>query len=441
MANRIKEIFKRKKSNPDENIFLEKIESGEKDTRFDFYKADPRLKKLNREKTYSELSRELVDKIENPERVILHNIDPVFLVLFIIAAAFAFIVSLSATNAYADTFYDDKFYFVWQNIKFLLIGAVLIIASVAFAKNLRAYAMFTLIGFGVTILLLVLVLLIGREAGGAKRWLEIAGFSMQPSELAKTALVLLLALYMSIYHDKITDNKNHKNSLVYGLLIPAVFIGIIVGLVYLEKHNSGMIIIAVTGFAVLFLGGTRKKWLIILGVIGVVALVVLMLATGHGVDRIDSWLNSNGEITDDNWQSTQGLYAISSGGLFGLGPGQSRLKYGYVSQPQNDFIFPIICEELGFVGGMAVLLLFFAIFYREMKLAMNANNMFASIAISGLAIKLMFQVLLNICVVTGIIPNTGISLPLFSAGGSAMVFQLLEFGIVLGLSRYCDVKS
>jgi cell division protein FtsW len=127
--------------------------------------------------------------------------------------------------------------------------------------------------------------------------------------------------------------------------------------------------------------------------------------------------------------------------MFGLGFGESRLKYGYVSQPQNDFIFPIICEEFGFFGGIAVVVLFLLIFLRAMKLGLNANNLFASITICGLAVKLMLQVLLNICVVTAIGPNTGISLPLFSAGGTAMLFQLLEFGIILGLSRYSDVRS
>lgn len=434
MLEKLKNMFSKEKS------AVNKASSKEI-KRISIFKQSKDIIKLNREKSYTELSNTLVEQMNNPERAVLHNIDPVFLVLFIVAAAFAFVVSLSATNAYADTFYDDKFYFVWQNIKFLLIGAFLIVAAVAFAKNLRAYAMLTIIGFGVTIVLLLLVLIIGKEAGGAKRWLELGSFSMQPSELAKTALVLALALFMSIFQDRITDKRSAKNSIVYGVVIPLGIVALLCGLVFLEKHNSGMIILAAIGISVMLIGGTRKKWLVLIAVIGVAALVLLMLSTGHGVDRITSWLDSGSEINDDNWQSTQGLYAISSGGLFGLGPGQSRLKYGYVSQPQNDFIFPIICEELGFVGGMAVLLLFFAIFLREMKLGMNANNLFASIAICGLAIKLMFQVLLNICVVTGILPNTGISLPLFSAGGSAMVFQLLEFGIVLGLSRYCDVKS
>jgi cell division protein FtsW len=167
----------------------------------------------------------------------------------------------------------------------------------------------------------------------------------------------------------------------------------------------------------------------------------MLLFSEHGLDRIESFFAPKDVITDDNWQTVQGLYAISSGGIFGLGFGESRLKYGYVSQPQNDFIFPIICEELGLIGGMAVVILFLMLFLRAMKLGLNSSNLFASITICGFAVKLIIQVLLNVCVVTAIGPNTGISLPLFSAGGSAMLFQLLEFGIIIGLSRYSDVRN
>ncbi len=394
-------------------------------------------------KSYAELSGILADKLdENSNRVsVIHNVDPMLLILFVITAGFAFIVSFSATNAYADTFYGDKYHFVIQNVGFYAAGIVLIVAAVFLAKDLRNYVFFTLAGTAVALLMLLLVLIIGKEAGGAKRWIEVAGITIQPSEIAKTALVLLLALYMSIFQSKITDKKSTKNSFVYGVLLPMIPIAVICGLVYLEKHNSGMIIIAIIGIAVMFLGGTQFRWIAILGVIGVVAGIALIYISGHGLDRITSFLAPKDVITDDNWQTVQGLYAISSGGMFGLGFGESRLKYGYVSQPQNDFIFPIICEEFGFFGGIAVVVLFLLIFLRAMKLGLNANNLFASITICGLAVKLMLQVLLNICVVTAIGPNTGISLPLFSAGGTAMLFQLLEFGIILGLSRYSDVRS
>ncbi len=392
-------------------------------------------------KSYDQLSREFIEKIENPEVVTYHNVDPVFLVLFSLTAAFAFVVSLSATFPYAETTYGDKFHFLWQNLIFTGIGIVFIFFAAVLAKNLNLYGGMTIVATAVTLILLVLVLLFGKEAGGAKRWIDLGFMTIQPSEIAKTSIVLMYALYLSAYHDKVTSNKSKKDSFVYGAIYPTILLAVFVLLVYLEKHNSGMIIIGATGLAVLFIGGVKKRWLALLILIGLIGGIVLLQFSGHGMDRINEWINQSDEVNDDNWQSIQGLYAISSGGLFGLGPGQSRLKYGYVSQPQNDFIFPIICEELGFVGGMAVVLLFLAIFLREMKLARNANNLFASIAISGLAIKMMLQVVLNIFVVTGIIMNTGVSLPLFSAGGSAMVFQFLEFGIVLGLSRYCDVKS
>lgn len=432
--------FNKRKSDDGQN----KSEKEKKRKELLIFEKKPKLRRIKPERSYSSLANEYTELISNPTELTLRKVDPVTLVLFVIIAAFAFIVSLSATNSYADTFYDNKFHFVIQNIIFFSIGIVLIVCAVYAAKSLHLYTVMIGVAYLVTVILLVLVLLIGTSAGGAKRWIEIAGISIQPSELAKTTLVLVLALFMSLNHSVITDKRKFLKPLLYGIIIPFAFIGFFCILVYFEKHNSGMIILAAIGIATMFIGGARGKWLIAIGIFGVLCLAVLVLLTGHGVDRITGWwellTGSDVAINDDNWQTMQGLYAISSGGLFGLGPGQSRLKYGYVSQPQNDFIYPIICEELGFVGGVAVLLLFFAIFLREMKLATHANNLFVSITIGGLAVKLMIQVLLNILVVTALIPNTGISLPLFSAGGSAMVIQMLEFGIVLGLSRYCEVK-
>ncbi|MBQ1258979.1 MAG: FtsW/RodA/SpoVE family cell cycle protein [Clostridia bacterium] len=436
LSGKIKEALKSRRETRRENKMIENPN--------DFYKVTKGAREMNKQRSYDALSREYLDAVSNPKEVVLHSIDPVTLVLFVILTAFAFIVSLSATNSYADTFYDNKFYFVFQNVKFLAIGIILVFGAIYCTKYMRTFAIATIIAYPVTIALLILVLVAGTSAGGAQRWIEIAGISIQPSEIAKTTLVLIMAFFMSVNQEKIVNRKNKLRALMYGLVMPFLFIAVFCLFVYLEKHNSGMIILAAIGVCVMFIGGTNKKWLVLIAVVGAAALLGLVLITGHGVDRITSWwemlFDSDVEINDANWQTTQGLYAISSGGLFGLGPGQSRLKYGYVSQPQNDFIYPIICEELGFVGGVAVIILFFAIFLRMMKLGTNANNMFVSIAICGLAMKLIIQVLLNIAVVTAIIPNTGISLPMFSAGGSAMVIQMLEFGIVLGLSRYCDVK-
>jgi len=422
----------------------QKREKRIEENRNEFYKKSKGARKMNKMVSYTKLSEEYVDIVENPPHIRFHGVDPVTLVLFVILTAFAFIVSLSATNPYADTFYDNKFYFVFQNVKFLAFGIIFMGLAMFFTKDLRTFSVLTIASYPLTVVLLILVLLVGTSAGGAQRWLNIAGISIQPSEIAKMTLVLTLALFMSVNQEKITDKTKKLRSFLYGVVAPFALVSVFCLFVYLEKHNSGMIILAAIGVAVMFIGGTNKKLLIIIGVAGAVVLLGLVLITGHGVDRIESWkemlTNPDVEINDANWQTTQGLYAISSGGLFGLGPGQSRLKYGYVSQPQNDFIYPIICEELGFVGGVAVIVLFFALFLRMMKLGTNANNLFVSIAICGFAIKLMLQVLLNVLVVTALIPNTGISLPLFSAGGSAMIIQLAEFGIVLGLSRYCDVK-
>jgi len=410
----------------------------------DLYKKSKGAVAMNKQRSYLKLSEEYVDAISNPKELAFHGVDPVTLVLFVVIAAAAFIVSLSATNSYADTFYDDKFYFVFQNIKFLLMGGILMVCAMLLTKYLRTFIFAVLALYPVVVILLALVPVIGTSAGGAQRWINIAGISIQPSEFAKTILVLILAFLMSVCQEKITDKKHKWRALFYGIVLPLLFTGLFCFLVYIEKHNSGMIILAAIGFSIMFIGGSNKKILGVMVVGGAALFVLLILLTGHGTDRLTTWwdllFKSDVKINDSNWQTIQGLYAISSGGLFGLGPGESRLKYGYVSQPQNDFIYPIICEELGFVGGVAVLIVFFLIFLRLMKLGRNTNNMFISITMCGLAIKLMIQVLLNILVVTALFPNTGISLPLFSAGGTAMIVQMIEFGIVLGLSRYCDVK-
>jgi cell division protein FtsW len=165
------------------------------------------------------------------------------------------------------------------------------------------------------------------------------------------------------------------------------------------------------------------------------------MQTGYARARVDSWLNRGADALGSDWQTTQGLYAIGTGGLFGLGLGNSRLKYGYVSQPQNDFVFTVVCEELGFFGAMAILILFLALVWRGFILAAHAADKFCSLVIFGISFKLAIHVLLNVGVVTGILPNTGVALPFFSSGGSATLIQLFDVGIILGLSRFCTQKQ
>ena len=277
---------------------------------------------------------------------------------------------------------------------------------------------------------------------GAKRWLNLGFFTLQPSELAKLALVLSLARFMTTYEKKITSQYRFGGDFRYGVLYPGCFIGVIGALIALEKHLSGLLIIAMIGVAVMFLGGTKMRWLFGMAGIVVIAAGVLLLIYPHAWARVDTWINiENADPLGSAWQTLQGLMAIGSGGLFGTGLGNSRQKYGYVSQPQNDFIFTIVCEELGFIGAVLVIGLFVAFVWRGFHIARHAPDKCSALMVYGLTFKVALQVILNIAVVTNSMPNTGISLPFFSYGGTSLMLQIFEVGIILSISRYSSHKK
>ena len=364
--------------------------------------------------------------------------DPVYLVLFLILLTVGTVMSFSASSAYAERQYGDSFHFFKEHLLHMAVGAVAMAAMLFITPTTMWYLSVAM--YGAVIVLLLLVLAMGVVGGGAQRWINIFGlFNFQPSEAAKTAVILLLALYMSRHEREINSKGLNRNSLIHGFLIPGVILGIILVLVGLEKHFSGVIIIGMIGAAMMFFGGTNMLWFLsVVPVAGVLG--VIIMNTEYARKRIDSWQNRGADALGSDWQSTQGLYAIGTGGLFGVGLGQSRLKYGYVSQPQNDFVFTIVCEELGFFGATAIMLLFLALTARGFVLAARASDKFCSLVIFGLSFKLALQVLLNIGVVSGVLPNTGIALPYFSTGGTATIMQMFEAGIVLGLSQFCTQK-
>ncbi|MGN1048171.1 MAG: FtsW/RodA/SpoVE family cell cycle protein [Eubacteriales bacterium] len=380
-------------------------------------------------------ARNLRDRfVRIPDSCKAGNVDMVFLVLLIFLLAFGAVMSFSASYAYADKKYGDSYYFVERQLLFTLFGAIAITIVTLFP--LKTYKLVTYAVFGLAVILLLLVLVIGSTRGGAKRWLEIPGFgSFQPSELGKTALVMMMSLYLASFADKVESPK-FKTSFVYGLLIPASIIGLIGGLVVLERHFSGLIIICCIGLCEMVLGGCKLRYIIPIGVVAAVGIAVLILATGYSSTRISVWLDPWSDPGDEGWQTIQGLYTIASGGIFGVGLGNSRQKYGYVAEPQNDFIFTIICEELGFVGAVTVMLLFLLLIWRGFVIARHSPNRFTYLIVMGLMIKVALQVIFNIAVVTNTIPNTGISLPFFSSGGTSLLVQMAEMGIVLSISRY-----
>lgn len=374
------------------------------------------------------------------------SMDRIFLALVIVLVCLGSIMVFSASYPYAESKYGDSMYFIRRQLIFAAAGLVAM-----FLISRIPYSFFRLIApafYGVGIVLLIATLLVGYSEGVAKRWLGIpnTSFSFQPSEVMKVALVLMLAWYLERRRDEVVTRgkNNRKTTILYGIIFPAMIIVPAVGLVLLEKHLSGTVILLGIGIAVLFAGGSHLGWMSLIFGGGGIAAGGLFIATNqYAFDRLMGFVNgrSSMEMTDDRWQTVYGLLAIGSGGLLGLGLGQSRLKYRWVSMAHNDFIFTIWCEEMGFVGALALILLFAALVWRGYVIAMRAPDTFSSLTVFGLTTHVAIQVILNIAVVTDIIPNTGITLPFFSYGGTSLLILMAEMGIILSISRHSLQKQ
>lgn len=369
------------------------------------------------------------------------GIDRPFMVLVLALLAFGVVMGFSASYSYASYKYDDSLYFFKRHLIFAAIGVIAMFLCLYIP--IEGFRLLTFPAYGVSIALLLLVLIpgIGVAEGDARRWLYVPGVgTFQPSELAKLAMVLMMAWYISKYYDKITNYRPGGHPFLWGFCGCCGVFGLIAGLVALEHHISGTLIIGMIGVCMMFVGRVKVKYLVVVAVLLAVAGVFMVFFTGYGMTRIEVWLHPESDPQGTGYQNLQGLYAIGSGGIFGVGLGNSFQKYGYVSQPQNDFIFTIVCEELGFVGAVAVMLLFAALAWRGYIIARNAPDLFSSLVVFGIIAQVTLQAILNICVVTGTIPNTGISLPFFSSGGTSLVILMTEMGIVLSISRYSYQK-
>lgn len=361
--------------------------------------------------------------------------DPVLVVLLAVMLFCGALMSYSAGGVYALRFYGDAFYFLRRYVVFALLSVALTLPFVLFATPAfwRRFAVFL---YAAALLLLVLVLLIGTVGGGARRWLVLGPLTLQPSEVAKTALILILALVMTRYGTHIASQKRGGGSFRYGVLLPGALFLAVGLLVAAEKHISGLLIIGMISVAMLLLGGTRLRYLGILAAAVAAVGFLLVLVSSYAQVRVDTWLHiEEVDPLGSAWQTLQGLYAIGSGGFFGRGFLGSRQKFGYVSQPQNDFIFTVICEEFGFLGAALLLLLFALLVWRCFYIAARTRDRFAALVVYGIGVKLALQTLLNVAVVTNSMPNTGVSLPFFSSGGTFLAIQIFEMGIVLSISR------
>jgi cell division protein FtsW len=290
----------------------------------------------------------------------------------------------------------------------------------------------------VTILLLVVVLFWHTNVDDFKRWIPLGPVTLQPSDIAKFTIILTMATYVS-------KNYSRMKRPVYGIVVPILIIAIFCGLIYLEHHLSCTILVFCIGASIMFSGGT--DWRLFAIGVGVIVAVVIVVVLNPNVlmeyagDRITAWLDKTYEPLGARWQTNNSLYAIGSGGFFGVGLGNSKQKYLYVSEPQNDFIFSIVCEELGFFGAAVIILLFALLFIQGIRIAMRCEDKFASFIVIGIVAQVAIQTIFNIMVVTDTIPNTGIALPFFSYGGTALLMLLFEMGVVLSISRKANHKK
>ena len=285
--------------------------------------------------------------------------------------------------------------------------------------------------YGISILLLLSVLVIGEEVNGAKRWINLAGIQFQPSEIAKFTVILLFARLTRSYGQKA---KNFR----YGVLgFGMALLGILVPLA-LEKHLSAIMLLGMVAVVMMFIAGTHPKWLLAGAGAAVLFVLVYIRFMGYAGDRVTAWLHPENDPGDTGYQILQSLYAIGSGGLFGLGLGKSKQKYLYLPFQYNDYIFAIICEELGFFGALLIIAVFALTILRGYWIALRARDRFSTVFAAGLITLIAVQTVLNLAVVTNLLPSTGIALPFFSYGGTALAVNLGEMGIILNISRQRD---
>lgn len=358
------------------------------------------------------------------------SIDIPFLGLTIALLTIGLIMLFSASYPYAYYYKDSSYYYFIRQILFAVAGlvAMLLMSKINY-KILKAIYKPV---FVVTIALLVIVLFHHTNVPNFKRWIPLGPVTIQPSDLAKFTIILTLAVYISKYYKKMKTMK-------YGILIPIGIIAIFCGLIYLEHHLSCTILMFFIGACLMFAGGSDWKLfafgLAVIVLLGFLVVSFPTLIENYAGKRIVAWLDKDYDPLNGRWQTNNSLYAIGSGGFFGVGLGNSKQKYLYVSEPQNDFIFSIVCEELGFLGAAIIIALFAALVIRGLIIASRCKDKFGSLLIIGIVAQIGLQVVLNILVVTDTLPNTGFAFPFFSYGGTAIFMLLFEIGVVLSVSR------
>ena len=362
------------------------------------------------------------------------GVDVPFLVLLLLLLAVGLIMLYSAS--YAQSEYDTGYTISTRYLQKQGICALIGLAAMVFISRIppdfwlrTAWPL-----YGISILLLLSVLLFGQSVNGARRWINIAGLQFQPSEIAKFTLIVLFARLTKGFG---TSSREFR----YGVAgFGAALLGILIPLA-LEKHLSAIMLMGFVAVVMMFVAGTNPKWLLAGAGAAAVFVVIYISFMGYAGDRVTAWLHPEQDPGDTGYQILQSLYAIGSGGLLGMGFGKSRQKYLYLPFQYNDYIFAIICEELGLVGALLIICLFAALILRGYWIALRAPDRFSTVLAAGLITLIAVQTVLNLGVVTNLLPSTGIALPFFSYGGTALAVNLGEMGIVLSVSRYREHAS
>ena len=364
----------------------------------------------------------------------LPTFDIPFLLILLLLLSYGLIVLCSAGYTVALYRRGGAYTYIRPPLLFAALGVLAM-----YAASLVDYHVWHRLAWpmlGISLLLLAIVLFM-PEYNGCKRWIVLPGLgTLQPSEIAKFSIVLVFSHIISLNHDRM-------KSFSTGVVPFALILGVVTVLMLLEPHLSGTLLILSIGAALMFVGGTGLQWFGLAGGLGAAAIAAAVIAlpelVPYATDRLASWRDPFADPLGEGHQTIQSLYAIASGGLAGLGLGNSRQKYLYVPEPQNDFIFSILCEELGFIGAALVVALFLLLLLRGMSIAVRARDKFGALLVVGFVVQVTLQAILNMAVVTNTIPNTGISLPFFSSGGTSLLMLLGEMGIVLSVSRQTDM--
>lgn len=356
------------------------------------------------------------------------HIDYPLLISVLIISIFGIIMIYSASSIWAEFKYQDAFKYVRQQAIFFIVGIfIMLFCSKINLNFIKKKANLILIGCFI-LLILVLIPGIGSIRNGSRSWFGIGGFGIQPSEFAKLGLIIYTAKYLE-------KNNKYMQDVKKGALPIFIVIGVFFLLIMLEPDFGTAMVIALTLIALIFISGLKISFFVKVGVLGLAGIVALIIAAPYRMARIISFLNPWSDPLGSGYQIIQSLYAIGPGGLLGQGFLKSRQKHFYLPEPQTDFIFSIISEEFGFLGVIIVCSFFFFIFYRMLKIALSSNDLFKKYLVFGLAFGIFIQAALNLAVVVGLIPVTGVTLPFFSYGGSSLLISMICIGLVLNVSR------